>query len=346
MGLIDIARNLWLQIRNETVIGANTAIRVGNAGSAILDLVDTKVETIMSPAPYVIGQTVGLGKVGYILQPTDPGFDINCQKGLIVNNSYSETLKIWSEAVADGLLPTETQLLQICTNKDAIGGFHPELYWTSTEDDETHAFCVQFGAGYPISEFKTNEYRTVEVWTFENSLAVPDYDEIVVFADASGKIIKGSGKKLSDLISGSAKSDYDLAVENGFTGTLAAWLLSLKGANGNTPVKGIDYVDGQSAYQIAVANGYTGTLQNWLSKTYTLDFQTNVLVLQEINMEGSIQIIEITGINVASLIKGITPITLGVQAIPIPVANNEYITWSITRTAIGLSSVGIKYIKV
>ena len=252
MGLIDIARNLWLQIRNETVIGANTAIRVGDAGSAILDVVDTKVETIMSPAPYVVGQTVGLGKVGYILQPTDPGYDINVQKGLIVNNSYSETLKIWSEAVSDGQLPTETQLLQICTNKDAIGGFHPELYWTSTQDDETHAFCVQFGAGYPISEFKTDEYRTVEVWTFENSLSAPNFDEIVVFADALGKTIKGSGKKLSDLISGGvAKSDYDLAVENGFTGTLAEWLLSLKGANGNTPVKGVDYVDG--------TNGLNGT---------------------------------------------------------------------------------------
>ena len=351
MGLIDIARNLWTQIRNETVDGANTAIRVGNAGSAILDVVDTKVETIINPLVYTIGQTIENGIVAYILQIYDTGYDANVQKGLMISPTDS-IVATWEDAMT-GKLPTKDQLLQIWTNKDFLSGFTADLYWTSTEFDATKAYCVNIGAGYPIEELKTMAYKYRQAWTFENSLAVPDFDEIAVFANASGKIIKSSGKKLSDLISGGvAKSDYDLAVDNGYIGTLAEWLLSLKGAPGVTPVKGVDYTDGtdgingQSAYQIAVANGYTGTLQNWLSKTYTLDFQTNVLMLQEINMEGAIQIIEITGINVASLTKGITPVSLGVQIVPIPVTNNEYITWSIVRTAIGFSSVGIKYIKV
>lgn len=36
-------------------------------------------------------------------------------------------------------------------------------------------------------------------------------------------------------------SAYELAVENGYTGTVQEWLLSLKGAAGSTPVRGIDY---------------------------------------------------------------------------------------------------------
>ena len=43
------------------------------------------------------------------------------------------------------------------------------------------------------------------------------------------------------------KSAYEVAVENGFSGTETEWLASLTGA------------DGKSAYQIAVENGFTGT---------------------------------------------------------------------------------------
>jgi hypothetical protein len=50
---------------------------------------------------------------------------------------------------------------------------------------------------------------------------------------------------------GAAKSDYDLAVDNGYVGTVNEWLLSLKGAPGVTPVKGVDYTDG--------TNGLNGT---------------------------------------------------------------------------------------
>ena len=51
------------------------------------------------------------------------------------------------------------------------------------------------------------------------------------------------------------KSAYDIALENGFEGTVEEWLSSLLGANG---------ADGKSAYEIAVENGYTGTETEWL----------------------------------------------------------------------------------
>ena len=48
------------------------------------------------------------------------------------------------------------------------------------------------------------------------------------------------------------KSAYELAVDNGYNGTLTEWLESLKGE------------DGKSAYEIAVAYGYTGSELEWL----------------------------------------------------------------------------------
>lgn len=84
------------------------------------------------------------------------------------------------------------------------------------------------------------------------------------------------------------KSAYDIAVENGFKGTEAEWLESLKGADGqslqildiyNAAVedgyKGslLDFIDkyfegtkieGKSAYDLAVEEGYEGTLEEWL----------------------------------------------------------------------------------
>jgi hypothetical protein len=50
-------------------------------------------------------------------------------------------------------------------------------------------------------------------------------------------------------------SAYDVAVENGFVGSEAAWLASLEGNPGP---------EGDSAYEVAVANGFVGTESAWL----------------------------------------------------------------------------------
>lgn len=55
--------------------------------------------------------------------------------------------------------------------------------------------------------------------------------------------------------SSNGKSAYEIAVDNGFTGTEAQWLESLKGET--------TYTD--SAYDLAVQNGYTGTETEWLA---------------------------------------------------------------------------------
>lgn len=70
------------------------------------------------------------------------------------------------------------------------------------------------------------------------------------------------------------KSAYEVAVANGYTGTISEWLASLNGksayeiatANGytGTPTQWLESLKGKSAYQLAVANGFTGTEAQWV----------------------------------------------------------------------------------
>jgi len=58
------------------------------------------------------------------------------------------------------------------------------------------------------------------------------------------------------IISGmNGKSSYEIAVENGFTGSRQEWIAALQGTDG---------VNGKSAYELAVENGFQGTLEEWL----------------------------------------------------------------------------------
>ena len=57
------------------------------------------------------------------------------------------------------------------------------------------------------------------------------------------------------------ESAYQIAVDNGFSGTEAEWLASLHGADGSD---GSDGPDGKSAYEIAVEQGFVGSESDWL----------------------------------------------------------------------------------
>lgn len=58
------------------------------------------------------------------------------------------------------------------------------------------------------------------------------------------------------------KSAYEQIVELGYIGTIQEWAISLKGEDGND---GNDGNGGKSAYELAVDNGYVGTIQNWIT---------------------------------------------------------------------------------
>lgn len=70
-------------------------------------------------------------------------------------------------------------------------------------------------------------------------------------------------------------SAYELAVQEGFEGTLEEWLDSLKGEDGTNGSNGIDGQDVsiEEIYQVAVENGYEGTFLDFLKEYLSLDIQ-------------------------------------------------------------------------
>lgn len=58
------------------------------------------------------------------------------------------------------------------------------------------------------------------------------------------------------------KTAFEVAVSQGYTGTVTQWLASLSGPAGSN---GTDGVDGKSAYQLARDAGYGGTQTQWLA---------------------------------------------------------------------------------
>lgn len=67
------------------------------------------------------------------------------------------------------------------------------------------------------------------------------------------------------------KTAYEIAVENGFKGTEAEWLASLKGQNGTDA----DKQNINEMYDAAVANGYKGTFLDFLREYLQVDMSEN-----------------------------------------------------------------------
>lgn len=67
---------------------------------------------------------------------------------------------------------------------------------------------------------------------------------------------------LASLVGANGASAYELAKSAGFVGTMLEWLASLKGKDG---LNGSNGLDGRSAYQVAVSKGYVGSETDWLT---------------------------------------------------------------------------------
>lgn len=119
---------------------------------------------------------------------------------------------------------------------------------------------------------------------------------------ATGQWVKqaGGGSGETDTPGADGKSAYEVAVANGFGGTEAEWLESLKGADGATGPQGpqgekgqdgAQGADGKTAYEYAVEGGYTGTEKEFAEKLAT-EFPTSlpnphVLIINGISYDGS-----------------------------------------------------------
>lgn len=94
---------------------------------------------------------------------------------------------------------------------------------------------------------------------------VDDSDSISTYSDKINAInIVGEKGDPGD-------SAYEIAVKNGFTGTEAEWLASLKGETGEDGAAGENGINGLSAYEVAVINGFVGTETEWLESLRNTD---------------------------------------------------------------------------
>jgi len=72
------------------------------------------------------------------------------------------------------------------------------------------------------------------------------------------------------------ESAYEIAVNQGYTGSLAEWLLSLVGANG------------LSAYRVAVEEGYMGTVDEWLLSLQGKNGKSNFELARDAGFTGTL----------------------------------------------------------
>lgn len=91
----------------------------------------------------------------------------------------------------------------------------------------------------------------------------------VIVGRTPSVVIVPSGQK-----GGPGASAYQLAVAEGFDGTLDEWLQSIRGIDGED---GEDGDDGASAYELAVAGGFVGTVGAWLASLPGEDGHTPAL---------------------------------------------------------------------
>lgn len=117
---------------------------------------------------------------------------------------------------------------------------------------------------------------------------IPDgAEEVPPTPDLYAQLLQKLDEKAASLQNGAdgkdgvnGKSAFEIASENGFSGTESEWLESLKGSdglpgkdgeNGTDGQNGADGINGKSAFEIAVKNGFVGTESEWLESLKGID---------------------------------------------------------------------------
>lgn len=118
---------------------------------------------------------------------------------------------------------------------------------------------VWLGGDAPPYVEEDPEYLTaVQVMAIINNLTIPEKgdDGLSAYQVAVANGYAGTVSEwLASLEGEAGQSSYEIALDNGYAGTVEQWLVSLKGNDGDP---------GKSAYQLALDNGYQGTITQWL----------------------------------------------------------------------------------
>jgi PKD repeat protein len=190
--------------------------------------------------------------------------------------AYVDSVAVWCNET----LPTISQISNIANYIDSV---------------PSSTFSVSSQYGNILTQFSftfTGEKQESVLWNFGDSTTSSSLNPTKVyssegtynvFVTATNSL--GSTQSASttvnvtgELIAGppgdtgsqgeSGLSAYEVAVENGFSGTEQQWLGSLVGAAGQTGptgASGASGANGLSAYEVAVVEGFSGTEQQWLT---------------------------------------------------------------------------------
>ncbi len=180
------------------------------AGATATNPINSGVISAVFPITQVaVGDNFQGGKVAYVLQAGDPGYDPSTQHGLIAATSDQSTSKFWHATNAgvtgatgtalgtgagnttaiialygtesnaanlaraynggeylDWYLPSKDELNKLYINKNLVGGFTTNGYWSSSEVDLTNAWNQDFSGGIQHSGNKSGPYYVRAVRSF------------------------------------------------------------------------------------------------------------------------------------------------------------------------------------
>ena len=139
---------------------------------------------------------------------------------------------------------------------DILGTTNSTQFEIDAIIDDTHLTLKE---PFPSSSFTNHKYYIIR--NFNASFGAQAAAQATALCADVKRYIDGKQETLT------GKSAYEVAVDEGFVGTQAEWLASLKGepgVNGTNGTNGTNGQDGQSAYALAVSKGYSGTEDEWL----------------------------------------------------------------------------------
>ena len=88
-----------------------------------------------------------------VIKPEFEAFEVY-YKDLEGRFTWAEAKKACKDLGEGWRLPTKNELNEMYKKRDVVGGFSDYNYWSSTENDNYHAWCQSFANGFLGFQFK------------------------------------------------------------------------------------------------------------------------------------------------------------------------------------------------